>query len=58
MEVGLDRKAGSMAQQVFGLSYGGNLLRNLAGELVQGLIPQPAMNYWWRGLLKQIEGEL
>ncbi len=27
-------------------------------EVVQGLIHQPAMNYWFRRLLQQIEGEL
>ncbi len=27
-------------------------------EVVQGLIHQPAMNYWFRGLLQQIEGDL
>ena len=27
-------------------------------ELVQGLIHQPALNYWLRGLLHQIEGDL
>ena len=27
-------------------------------EIVQGLIHQPAMNYWFRRLLQQIEGEL
>ncbi len=30
----------------------------MASELVQGLIHQPAMNYWLRRLLDQIEGDL
>ena len=38
--------------------YPSGLFVQEPSELVQGLIHLPAMNYWFRGLLHQIEGDL